>query len=394
MNDILVVKITDGAADLRQRVYNETLDFLVDNIDSAQLYEYLGFSDFVTFVKKHSFSTIVFTNVIGVDVAYLLKGMGKVQIMMGFDPELNDVVDIVIDPLSRRSDRHLVGPRYVLPKIVEEYPIEELADILGMPSDLLRESVRHNEAETTLLSIVKLCEKLEWDSNFFGVNVGYISCLRLTPNIQRHIAKFIQTQHIDMLEYCCNCHDRESVIVSERNGYSFVDIRMTFERSLHDVHQVVAQDGYFVKKGIEADIPAIRKIATDSYKLSRYHFDTHFNQDKVREFYVNWAEKAIRGTFDDFAYVLYDRDKPIGFCSIKKIRTNAVSFGLVGLSADYRGSGLAKYLLDNVLVLLQKDTMQYVEVVTQGRNYAAQRLYQKCGFVTKSTELWYHKWFR
>ena len=31
-------------------------------------------------------------------------------------------------------------------------------------------------------------------------------------------------------------------------------------------------------------------------------------------------------------------------------------------------------------------------VVTQGRNIRAQRLYQKNGFIIKSSEIWYHKW--
>jgi len=34
-----------------------------------------------------------------------------------------------------------------------------------------------------------------------------------------------------------------------------------------------------------------------------------------------------------------------------------------------------------------------ITVVTQGRNVAAQRLYQRLGFVTRSLELTYHKWF-
>ena len=34
-----------------------------------------------------------------------------------------------------------------------------------------------------------------------------------------------------------------------------------------------------------------------------------------------------------------------------------------------------------------------MKVVTQGRNIAGQRLYQRCGFLTRSVELWYHKWY-
>ena len=70
-----------------------------------------------------------------------------------------------------------------------------------------------------------------------------------------------------------------------------------------------------------------------------------------------------------------------------------ISKSLFGMNSKYRGEGLAKYLLGKSLQNLSGQGFDYVEVVTQGRNYAAQRLYQKCGFVTKSTELWYHKWF-
>jgi hypothetical protein len=34
-----------------------------------------------------------------------------------------------------------------------------------------------------------------------------------------------------------------------------------------------------------------------------------------------------------------------------------------------------------------------VLVVTQGRNYAAQRLYQRNQFRTCEVQLWYHKWY-
>jgi hypothetical protein len=32
-------------------------------------------------------------------------------------------------------------------------------------------------------------------------------------------------------------------------------------------------------------------------------------------------------------------------------------------------------------------------VATQARNIAAQRLYQRAGFLTSSVRVWYHRWF-
>jgi hypothetical protein len=34
-----------------------------------------------------------------------------------------------------------------------------------------------------------------------------------------------------------------------------------------------------------------------------------------------------------------------------------------------------------------------VSVITQGRNYGAQRLYQQAGFLPDKMEIYYHRWF-
>jgi hypothetical protein len=38
--------------------------------------------------------------------------------------------------------------------------------------------------------------------------------------------------------------------------------------------------------------------------------------------------------------------------------------------------------------------MQQATVVTQGRNVVSQRVYQRCAFMTRSAQLWYHCWFK
>ncbi len=390
-------KITSGAQNM---VYNDTLDYIAAQLPNVARYDFSDNDDLLKYVKENDFSMVISTNEIPLDTVLALKGQGLVHILIGMKDDLLDVSDIIIDPLLRKSEKYFVGTRYLLSQFVTDSGKDpddvdiELASLLGIDVDTLIEEVSHNEAKTELLDIAQLCQKLEWDSGHFGINIGFISCLRLTPNIEKHIKKFIRKEKIDMLEYLCNCHDRESVLTSEKSGYSFVDMRFTFEQFLQNKKKIEGRENYSVCKGGDLDIEKLRKIATDIYKYSRYYFDENFDRDKVIRFYVDWAEKAIRGTFDDYAYVLHDYNEPIGFCTIKKTRKNAAKIGLFGMDSQYAGKGLAKHLLDTSLQKLREEEgVGYVEVVTQGRNYAAQRLYQKCGFITKSTELWYHKWF-
>jgi len=394
LRETMILTFDKGSEEIRSKVYSKTLRHIADNLPDAGIYRFVNNQDLLSYVTAHNFSSVISTNAMPRDTAFLLKGFGLVQILIGIREDLLDICDITIDPLVPKSERYLTGTKYLLPAVLTEVPAKAIADIMGIGHDILTEEVSHNEAEAELVEIAQVCKRLDWDSDFFGVNVGYISCLRLTQNIERHIRRFIRKEKIGMLQYLCNCHDRESVITSEKNGYSFVDMRLTFEQFLRDGNRVEEREHYHVGKGREGDVKKLKEIATGIYKYSRYYFDTNFARDKVVDFYRGWIEKAIHGKFDDYAYVLYRGDEPIGFCSVKKTRKHAAKIGIFGMSPEYNGKGLSTYLLNASLGKLKNEEgVDYVEVVTQGRNYAAQRLYQRCGFLTKCTELWYHKWF-
>lgn len=391
----LILKVHGQGKSLREKVYRETLDFISEKTPGAELYTFTDNASLLNYLFNNPKAVVVSTDEIPKDTALLLKGMGIVHILIGMSEEFNKISDIIIDPLLKLSKTQLVGTRYLLSSIVKRYGANEFTEIMEIDAEVLCEEVNVNDAEAELIEVVSLCQKLEWDSKFYGVNIGYITCLRLTPNIEKQIAFFIRNEKIDLLEYLSNCHDREAVITAEKNGYSFVDIRLTFEKTLINEKDSAMRQGFHVAKGTEKDISALIDIASDIYKDSRYYFDSNFNRKKVIEFYASWVEKAIKGTFDDYAYVLYDQEKPVGFCTIKEKRTRAAKIGLVGVSNLYAGEGLGETLINATLNKLKKEKkMGHVEVVTQGRNYAAQRLYQRCGFLTKTTELWYHKWFR
>jgi hypothetical protein len=55
--------------------------------------------------------------------------------------------------------------------------------------------------------------------------------------------------------------------------------------------------------------------------------------------------------------------------------------------------GARTRLVNSALKWFSKNGVKIVSVVTQGRNIAPQKLYQKCGFISYSTMIWYHRWF-
>ena len=80
---------------------------------------------------------------------------------------------------------------------------------------------------------------------------------------------------------------------------------------------------------------------------------------------------------------------------IYAVHTNNIiqgQIGLVGVSAEARGRGVGHALVNHALDWFTRNDVEAVAVVTQGGNVAAQRLYQRCGFLTESVQLWYHKW--
>lgn len=295
---------------------------------------------------------------------YVLRGMSIVAVTLGERDRYYDLADIVIDCLRDDPKRYFVSTELSLCQ----------------------------NGDFGFEGIVNLITKLEWDSNFFGFNVAFLSCMHLTDNIYRRIERFIREQDIRLVEYLCNCHDARSVHVAEARGFQFADIRLTFQRPIRECCGAALPQGVTLEKATEADIPDLRRMAGGLYEDSRYVFDTHFDPARIDEFYRGWVEKGVRGQYDDECWCLYDGAKAFAFCTVRYGKQGKAHIGLVGLDPDRQGGGFGKLLLQSVFDMLFERGVRAVSVVTQGRNYAAQNLYQSVGMRTKATQLWYHKW--
>lgn len=307
---------------------------------------------------------VVISNGLPKEWYYTLRGMNIVSVTLGSREEYYEYADIIIDCKGENPKRYFVGKENSICGN-KDFPIE---------------------------TIVDLVRKLEWDSDFFGFNVAFLSCMHLTENVYKRIEKFITKENISLVEYLCNCHDNRSVRIAEKNGFNFADIRLNFAKRLTQRRSEALPEGVYFKKAAKKDIPNLKKISKDLYKDSRYVFDDRFDKDKINEFYQGWVEKGVLGKYDDECWCLFDGNNPIAFCTIRYNKENTANIGLFGLHKEYRARGLGKKLLYLVFNLLMDKDVKSLSVVTQGRNYGAQNLYQSVGFRTKTTQLWYHKW--
>lgn len=307
---------------------------------------------------------IVISNGLTREWYFILKGLNIVTITLDELQKYYSLADIVIDYKSEDNDKYFTGKQYSLVK--------------GNYSDFGE--------------VANLITKLEWDSAFWGFPVAYLSSRCLTENIMLKIDKVIKNDRIRLIEYLCNCHDKRSVKVAEKNLFHFTDIRLSFEKKLTERYYPQLPDEFTFGKAVEGNIGMLREISKDLYLDSRYFFDENFDEKKATEFYQGWVEKAVVGQYDDECYCMLHNADPVGFCTVKYGTSGEANIGLFGLSKKYQGKGLGRKLLHLTFNALMDKKGDTVFVVTQGRNYSAQRIYQSVGFRTKATELWYHKW--
>jgi ribosomal protein S18 acetylase RimI-like enzyme len=85
---------------------------------------------------------------------------------------------------------------------------------------------------------------------------------------------------------------------------------------------------------------------------------------------------------------------PIGFISCHLLPASSQGhIGLVGVSSEASGKGIGRALVLAALEWFAVHHANEVKVVTQASNISAQRLYQRCGFLSAEVQIWYHKWY-
>jgi len=249
-----------------------------------------------------------------------------------------------------------------------------------LPEDLMPDDLGDNP----------LCQYLKWDSNFFGRRIARVVPTRLTAQSASQIRSWCDSESIDCLYFLADSDHAETVTLAEQACFHLVDVRVTLAIKL---------EGWAATGPIQdcvrcfraEDLPALRAIAKVSHRDSRFYYDQNLPHSRCDALYEAWIENSTRG-YAQQVLVAEVGSQPVGYISCHLASTGQI--GLFAVAENAQGLGLGQQLVFAAFRWFLARNVHEVTVVTQGRNIRGQRLYQKCGFSTRSVQFWYHYWPR
>jgi len=240
-----------------------------------------------------------------------------------------------------------------------------------------------------------LCKYLPWDTDFFGYRIARILPTTLSQEQAEQIDAWCATNEIDCLYFMAKSNHAETVRNVEAKDYYHVDVRHVYEINLSKPYaEAHISNELTLDKATAEDTDSMLPMIDNAFVHTRFYYDPHFTQEQANHLYQTWLIRSIEEDFANQVLVARKAGIPQGFITCDLNRDSKIgSIGLIGVAEFARGQNLGANLVLSSFAYFAKEGMENIQVVTQGRNIAANRLYQKCGFRTSEVYLWYHKWF-
>jgi len=238
-----------------------------------------------------------------------------------------------------------------------------------------------------------LVERLPWDSEFFGRSIGRARTGRLDPSSAAQLVDEATAAGLECVYFVTGSDDVTTVLAAEEHGFHLVEVRVVLERAAAlPIAQHADAPDFVVGPARAEDLPQLEPIAAQVARLSRYACDPRVTAAETARLYRVWIGNALRG-YADVVLVARERSggDALGFLCCK-MHGELCDLQLAGVAEEQRQRKIGRALFEAGIVWGQEQGAKRLQIVTQGRNVAAQRLFQQLGFLTSEVKLCYHLW--
>lgn len=221
---------------------------------------------------------------------------------------------------------------------------------------------------------------LPWDSENFGFKVGKLIINDLHRFSWEVFKEYQRTNGYKLI-----------YLISPIKLYinAFYDYKLTYSKNRTKNNHIVS-DSHIHSYKDRALSEQLLNLALESGKYSRYHLDEQFPSRKFEFLYKKWLENSLLTDYASDVLVYELNNKPVGLLTYK-VTGEQTSIGIIATDSKYQGRGIGSALMryyDSIL----PDSIETLEVVTQGVNLAARSFYEKFGYAVKESCYVYHIW--
>lgn len=225
--------------------------------------------------------------------------------------------------------------------------------------------------------------KLEWDSNFFGFEIG--KCI------------IEDCRCFDVLKFKEEANSYKLVYIVTNEIIKFkdiklVDTKLTFSKKLENI-PLVKKDSNLktFDKSIDC-FETIEKLAIVSGEYSRFRVDPNFNKNDFESLYKQWIYNSVFNHKALKTLIYKENNKILGFSTLEKLSDSLGNIGLVAVDINERGKKIGNKLINHTILKAKCENFKNIQVITQKDNLPAVNLYKKCGFILNETQFIYHYW--
>ncbi len=229
-----------------------------------------------------------------------------------------------------------------------------------------------------------LINRLDWDSDFFGYEVGKIELTKSSNFNLEYFRKIVKPYKLVAIFSKEQLQEKSITLVDTKivlsKGLKNEEIQDFSYKNIHSFE--------YSKSGYES----LKKLALLSGVYSRFNIDKNFKNNEYEKLYLKWIDNLVltQPAFDICVYM--EENDILGFTSIEKKEETLADIGLVAVSSSVRGKGVATKLIHSALQSAALHKYDAIQVVTQKENTPAIKLYEKCGFKQSELTYVYHYW--
>lgn len=222
-------------------------------------------------------------------------------------------------------------------------------------------------------------KKLDWDSEFFSLEVG---------EINNTSTEFLNNeQHFFDLIYLKQNEDVDLSIAGFEK--TFQETKVIFTKSLTDKNVIHSDSIDFDEKPIENE--KLYDLAYLSGNYSRFLLDNKFGKEKFEILYRTWIDNSINKKFAEKIFYTIHDNQISGFVTLQTHGEYA-TIGLIAVDSAFQGKGIGRTLISDCENYCFLKGIKELRIPTQEENIGACTFYKKIGYSVMEKTFIKHYW--